>query len=99
MMAKTEAEYQHVLNFLFGQWIYHNLASQVLAVLINLQLVCWTMGKVNNRSLLEGFPIIDHNNHSLFVTSRHFDLRAQSQLAMGSRQSFFEELPLAVWFP
>jgi len=31
MMAKMEAEYQHVLNFLFGQWIYFiTLRSQVL---------------------------------------------------------------------
>ena len=45
------------------------------------------MGKVDDRALLERFTVVDDDNHTLVgVFSRHFDLRAQGQLAMGCRE-------------
>ena len=58
-----------------------------LTVFIDPQLICSSMGKVDDCALLEGFSIVDHHNHTFIgVFSRHFDLRAQGQLAMGCRE-------------
>ena len=45
------------------------------------------MGKVDNRALLEGLTVVDHDNHTFIgVFSRHFDLCSQRQLEVGRQE-------------
>ena len=56
-------------------------------VFIDPQLICSSMGKIDDCALLEGFSIVDHHNHTFIgVFARHFHLRPKRQLAVGSRQ-------------
>ena len=56
-------------------------------VLIDPQLICSSMGKIDDCALLEVFSIVDHHNHTFIgVFARHFHLRPKRQLAVGSRQ-------------
>ena len=67
----------------FGS-VQHFEPDDGFTVLIKFQCVCSSMGKVDDRALLERFTVVDDDNHTLVgVFSRHFDLRAQGQLAMG----------------
>ena len=68
--------------------LFENLEAHFgLTVVINPQLICSSMGKVDDSALLERFSIVDHHNHTFIgVFSRHFHLRPKRQLAVGSRQ-------------
>ena len=56
-------------------------------VLIDPQLICSSMGKIDDCALLEVFSIVDHHNHTFIgVLARHFHLCPKRQLAVGSRQ-------------
>ena len=58
-------------------------------VFIDPQLICSSMGKVDECALLEGFSIVGHHNHIFIgVFSRHFHLRPKRLRAVGSRQGF-----------
>ena len=56
-------------------------------VFIDPQLICSSMGKIDDCALLAEFSIVDHHNHTFIgVFARHFHLRPKRQLAVGSRQ-------------
>ena len=54
--------------------IQHLDTDDRFAVIINIQFISSSMGKINHCSLLEGFAVIDHNNHTFIsIFAGHFD--------------------------